>query len=146
MKSIQHLSSEKNGHTFLKVVQSGKSICKNSNFRTSTCCISMTRRNWTDFLVFWKDLNALPDMSFTDVSPCHFSFLSEKNNPSARDKEETWQGERSVKFILGSAIRPFQNTKKLCLIPSSHRDTACRSSKIAIFADWKSGFEGTMPL
>ena len=95
----------------------------------------MTRRSWTDFLVFWKDLIALPDMSSTDVSSCHFSSLSEKNNPSARDKEETWQGERSVKFILGSAIRPFQNTKKLCLTPSSRRDTACRSSKIAIFAD-----------
>ena len=88
-----------------------------------------------NFLVFWKGLNALPDMSSTDVSSCHFSSLPEQNNPSARDKEETWQGERSVKFILGSTIRPFQNTKKLCLTPSSHRDTACRSSKIAIFAD-----------
>ena len=88
------------------------------------------------FSVFWKGLIVLPNMNFTDLSPCHVSSLSRADGLFFLDREEKWQEETSVELMSGSALRSFQNTQKLCLIPSSHRDTACRSSKIAIFCRW----------
>ena len=98
------------------------------------------------FLVFWKGFIALPNMNFADLSPCHVSSLSRADGLFFSDREEKWQEETSVELMSGSALRSFQNTKKISPIPSSHRNKAIWSVKIAIFADWKSRFEGTMPL
>ena len=87
------------------------------------------------FLVFWKGLIALPNMNFTDLSPCHVSSLSRADRLFCSDREEKWQKETSVELMSGSALRPFQNTKKFSPIPSSHRNKANWSVKIAVFAD-----------
>ena len=75
----------------------------------------------------WKGLITLSNMSATDVSSCHVSSLSRAEQSKTAflgDKEETRQEETSVERMLERVTRPVQNTKKLCLTPFSHRDTA----------------------